>query len=104
MLELLAVGLAALVAIAVLSAIGGVIALVLWIVMLPFRLLGFAFKLLGALLMLPLLAVGGLLLTVFLGVPLLFAVLLPAVPFALLAWFIWWLMHRGSRSTATVQQ
>lgn len=104
MLELLALGLAAFVVIAVLSAIGGLVALVLWIVTLPFRLLGFAFKLLGALLMLPLLALGGLLLAVLVGVPLLFGLLLPALPIALLAWLVWWLFHRGSRSAATVQQ
>ena len=100
MLELLAVGLAAFVLIAVLGAIGGLVALVLWLVMLPFRILGFAFKLLGALLMLPFLLLGGLLL----GIPLLFAVLLPALPIVLLAWLVWWLVRRGDRSTATVQQ
>ncbi len=103
MLELLGIGLAGLVAIAVLSAIGGLVALVLWVVTLPFRLLGFAFKLLGALLMLPLLALGGFLMVVILGVPLLFALVLPALPIVLLVWLIWWLAHRGSRSTATVQ-
>ena len=100
MLELLAVGLAAFVLIAVLGAIGGLVALVLWLVMLPFRILGFAFKLIGALLMLPLLLLGGLLV----GVPLLLAVLLPALPIVLLAWLVWWLVRRGDRSTATVQQ
>lgn len=100
MLELLAVGLAAFVLIAVLGAIGGLVALVLWLVMLPFRILGFAFKLLGALFMLPFLLLGGLLL----GIPLLFAVLLPALPIVLLAWLVWWLVRRGNRSTATVQQ
>lgn len=100
MLELLAVGLAALVLFAVLGAIGGLVALVLWLVMLPFRILGFAFKLLGALLMLPFLLLGGLLL----GIPLLFALLLPALPVVLLAWLVWWLVRRGDRSTATVQQ
>jgi hypothetical protein len=102
-LELLGIGLAGLVAIAVLSAIGGLVALLLWVVTLPFRLLGFAFKLLGALLMLPLLLVGGLLLAVVVGVPLLLALVLPALPIVLLAWLIWWLAHRGNRSTATVQ-
>lgn len=100
MLELLAVGLAALVLFAVLGAIGGLVALVLWLVMLPLRILGFAFKLLGALLMLPFLLLGGLLL----GIPLLFALLLPALPVVLLAWLVWWLVRRGDRSTATVQQ
>lgn len=104
MLELLAIGLAGLVLLAVLGAIGGLVALVLWLVLLPFRILGFAFKLLGALLMLPLLLVGGILLAVFVGVPLLFTVLLPALPIVLLAWLIWWLVRRGNRSTATVQQ
>jgi hypothetical protein len=103
-LELLAVGLAAFVVIAVLGAIGGLVALVLWLVMLPFRILGFAFKLLGALLMLPFLALGGVLLAVLVGVPLLFTLLLPALPIVLLAWLVWWLVHRGDRSTATVQQ
>jgi hypothetical protein len=99
-LELLAVGLAAFVLIAVLGAIGGLVALVLWLVMLPFRILGFAFKLVGALLMLPFLLLGGLLL----GIPLLFALLLPALPSVLLARLVWWLVRRGDRSTATVQQ
>jgi hypothetical protein len=99
-LAVLAGGLAALVLFAVLGAIGGLVALVLWLVMLPFRILGFAFKLLGALLMLPFLLLGGLLL----GIPLLFALLLPALPIVLLAWLVWWLVRRGDRSTATVQQ
>ena len=104
MLELLAIGLAGLVALAVLGAIGGLVALVLWLVLLPFRILGFAFKLLGALLMLPFLLFGGILLAVLVGIPLLFTVLLPALPIVLLAWLIWWLVRRGDRSTATVQQ
>ena len=59
--ELLALGLVAFVVLAVLSALG-VVALVLWLVMLPFRLLGFAFKLLGAPLLLPSCFLGGLVL------------------------------------------
>ena len=44
------------------------------------------------------------LLAVLVGIPLLFTVLLPALPIVLLAWLIWWLVPRGDRSTATVQQ
>jgi len=30
--------------------------------------------------------------------------LLPAAPIILLAWLVWWLVRRGGRSAATVQQ
>lgn len=104
MLELVAIGLAGLVLVAVLGAVGGLLALLFWLITLPFRILGFAFRLLGALLMLPFLLLGGLVLAVVVGIPVLFAVLLPALPVVLLAWLIWWLVRRGGRSTATVQQ
>ena len=72
MIALLALGFAAFVVFAVVSALLGVAAFVFWVVLLPFRLLGFAFKALGALLFLPAMLIGGLLLAAIVGIPLLF--------------------------------
>ena len=102
MFELLAVGFAAFVVFAVISALLGVAALVFWVVLLPLRLLGFAFKALGALLFLPALLVGGLVIAALVGIPLLFVALLPALPIALLVAAVWWLTRRGFNSAAPV--
>jgi hypothetical protein len=101
--ELLALGFAAFVVFAVVSALLGIAALVLWVVLLPLRLLGFAFKALGALLMLPVLLVGGIAIAALVGIPLLFVVLLPALPIALLVAAVWWLTRRGFHSPAPVR-
>jgi hypothetical protein len=98
--ELLALGFAALVVLAVVSALFGIAALLFWIVLLPFRLLGFAFKALGALLFLPVVLVVGLVAVAVVGVPLLLVALLPAIPLALLVVGIWWLAKRGVRSAS----
>jgi hypothetical protein len=95
--ELLALGFAAFVVFAVVSALLGVAALVFWVVLLPFRLLGFAFKALGALLL------RGLVIAVLVGIPLLFIALLPALPIVLLVAAIWWLTRRGFRPAAPVR-
>jgi hypothetical protein len=92
---LLTLGFAGLIVVAAICALFGLAALVFWLVLLPFRLLGFAFKALGALLFLPLFLVFGLLLGVVVGVPLLFALLVPALPVVLLVAGIWWLVKRG---------
>jgi hypothetical protein len=76
---------------------------VFWLVLLPFRLLGFAFKALGALLFLPVLLIGGLVIAVLVGIPLLFMALLPALPIALLVAAIWWLTRRGFHPAAPVR-
>jgi hypothetical protein len=101
--ELLALGFAAFLGFAVISALLGVAALVFWVVLLPFRLLGFAFKALGALLFLPVLLVGGLVITALVGIPLLFVALLPALPIALLVAAIWWLTRRGFHPAAPIR-
>jgi hypothetical protein len=101
--ELLVLGFAAFVVFAVVSALLGVAALVFWVVLLPFRLLGFAFKALGALLLLPVLLIGGLVIAALVGIPLLFVALLPALPIALLVAAIWWLTRRGFQPPAPVR-
>ena len=100
MIALLALGFAAFVVFAVVSALLGVAAFVFWVVLLPFRLLGFAFKALGALLFLPAMLIGGLLLAAIVGIPLLFMALLPALPIALLVAAVWWLTRRGFHPAA----
>jgi len=101
--ELLALGFAGFMVFAVVGALLGVAALVFWVVLLPFRLLGFAFKALGALLFLPALLLGGLVIAALVGIPLLFVALLPALPIALLVAAVWWLTRRGFRAAAPVR-
>jgi hypothetical protein len=100
---LLALGFAAFVVFAVVSALFGVAAMIFWIVLLPFRLLGFAFKALGALLFLPVLLTVGLVIAALVGIPLLLMALLPALPVVLLVAAIWWLAKRGFRPAAPVR-
>lgn len=103
MFGLLALGFAAFVVIAVVSALFGIAAMVFWIVLLPFRLLGFAFKALGALLFLPVLLIAGLVIAALVGIPLLLMALLPALPVVLLVAAIWWLAKRGFHPAAPVR-
>jgi hypothetical protein len=98
-----ALGFAAFVVFAVVSALFGVAAMIFWIVLLPFRLLGFAFKALGALLFLPVLLTVGLVIAALVGIPLLLMALLPALPVVLLVAAIWWLAKRGFRPAAPVR-
>jgi hypothetical protein len=100
---LLALGFAAFVVFAVVSALFGVAAMIFWIVLLPFRLLGFAFKALGALLFLPVLLTVGLVIAALVGIPLLLMALLPALPVVLLVAAIWWMAKRGFRPAAPVR-
>ncbi len=100
MFGLLALGFAAFVVLAVVSTLFGAIALVFWLVLLPFRLLGFVFKALGALFLLPILLIFGLLIGTVVGIPLLFVALVPALPVVLLVLAIAWLARRGARSAA----
>jgi hypothetical protein len=100
---LFALGFAGLVVLAAVGAMFGLVALIFWVVLLPFRLLGFAFRALGALLFLPLFLVLGLGIGVMVGLPLLFAVLVPALPVVLLVAGIWWLVRRGMPPAAPVR-
>ena len=100
MFGLLALGFAAFVVFAVVSALLGVAAILFWVLLLPFRLLGLVFKALGALLFLPALLVGGLVLAALVGIPLLFVALLPALPVVLLIAAVWGLARRGVHSAS----
>jgi hypothetical protein len=99
--ELLAGGFALLLVLAVVGFVLGVLGFMGALIVLPFKLLGFALKAVGALLALPFLLIFGLLGVVLfggVGVVLfgagLLALALPLLPFALLAWGIWWLVRR----------
>ena len=91
MFTLLALAIASFVVIAVLGLAASLAAMLWWVLLLPFRLLGFAFKLLAGALALPFLilfAVLGAL--IFAGGFVIF--LVPFLPFALVALGLWWLM------------
>ncbi len=100
MFGLLAVGFAGFVALAVIGALLGLATLVVWLILLPFRLLGFVFKLLGALLFLPVMLLVGGVVGAVVGIPLLFVVLLPMLPLVLIIAGIWWLTKRSIGHTA----
>lgn len=104
MVELLVIGVLAFTAMLVMSVLIGVLGLVTGIVLLPFRILGWAFKLFGFLLALPLLVlpaiVVGTVLLVVLGVA-----LLPILPVVLLGYLVYRLARgrsHGSRAQASV--
>jgi hypothetical protein len=84
----------------VMSALAGVVSLVFWVVLLPFRLLGFVFRGLAFLLFLPFLLLlgGGLLFLV--GLPLLLTVLVAAAPAVLFVLAIVWLAKKTMRRVA----
>jgi hypothetical protein len=98
--ELLVLGSLAFAAFVVLSVVASVFGLVMWLVALPFRILGWVFS--GALMLLavPFVLVFAVLGVVIFGAGLLFF-LLPALPIVLLAWGAWWLVKRNQRSAAT---
>jgi hypothetical protein len=100
MLELLGLGFGALVVLTVVSALFGLAALMIWLLLLPFRMLGFVFKALGALLILPVLLLLGLGITAVVGVPLLLVAVLPALPVVLLVLAVWWLAKRDAPPAA----
>ena len=91
MLTLLALAITAFVVLAVLGLSASLAAMIWWVVLLPFRLLGFAFKLLAGVLALPFLVLFAVLgALVFASGLVIFFV--PFLPFALLVLGLWWLM------------
>jgi len=84
----------------ILSALAGVVSLVFWVVLMPFRLLGLVFRGLAFLLFLPFLLLLGGGLAFLVGIPILLAVLTAAAPVVLLVLAIVWLakktMHRAT--------
>jgi len=99
--ELLVGGVALFIVLAVAGLVLGALSLAGALIALPFKLLGFAFKGLGMLLALPFIllfgALGALLFgglgVLVLGAGLV-AVALPLLPFAFVAWGLWWLLRR----------
>ncbi|MEK7824173.1 MAG: hypothetical protein AAB290_03935 [Candidatus Eisenbacteria bacterium] len=101
MAELLVLGALAFAAVVVFAVLASVFGLVLWLVFLPFRILGWMIKGLALLVALPFVAVFGVVALVALGAGMLMF-LLPFLPLALLALGAWWLVRRTRRSAASV--
>jgi hypothetical protein len=98
MFELLVAGAVAVAGLAVLGLVWAVVALVCWLFVLPFKILGLAFRGVAFLLALPFLLIVGVLAAAVFGVgAIVFA--LPALPIVALAAFVWWLAtrHRTAR-------
>ena len=100
-MELLVLGTLALVALFVFAVLASVFGLVVWLVFLPFRILGWLFKALAFLLAIPFVAVFGVIAFLVFGAGMLMF-LLPFLPLALIALGAWWLVRRGQGSAATV--
>ena len=82
-----------LVGLMVLGLLGAIVSIVLWVVVLPFKLLGLVFRGIGVLLALPFMFAIGILGAVLFGAGML-VFLVPALPLVLLVMGIWWLMRR----------
>ena len=100
MLEIVALGVVAIVLLAAFGALWSLAALICWLLFLPFKLLAFVFKGLAMLLVLPFLLVGGLILGAVIGLPLLLVLVVTVGPFVLLFLGIAWLARRGVRHAA----
>ena len=99
MAELVVGGAVALAAVIFLGVIWAVVSLVFSLVLLPFKLLGFLFKGVAALLLVPFMLVLGLVGFLALGAGIL-VLLVPAFPLVLLALGIWWLVRRREQPVA----
>ena len=93
MFTLLALAAVAFVVMAVLGLMASVMALVFWVLFLPFRILGFIFKGFVGLLALPFLVLFAIVGALIFGIGAI-AFFLPLLPFALLVAGIWWLVNR----------
>lgn len=100
MAELVVGGALVLAAVVALGVLWTVFSLFFWLVLLPFKLLGFLFKGLAILLLVPILLVLGLVGFLVLGAGMI-AFLAPVFPFVLLGLGIWWLMKRRHQPAAT---
>lgn len=101
MVELLTLGSLAFAAMVVVGVLASVFGTVIWMVFVPFKLLGWMLRGLGLLLFLPVVAIFGVVAVVVLGAGVLMF-LLPFLPLALLAAGAWWLVRRVGGSGATV--
>ena len=94
MIELLVLALMAALVVAAVGAVAAVFGFVVWLVLLPFRIVGLAIKGVLFLFTLPLLIVFGVLALVFGGFGLTF-LLVPMLPFLLIVAFVSWLVRRN---------
>lgn len=108
-MELVAIAVLATMALAVFGLLWAVASLVCWVLVLPFKLLGFIFKSLAVVLALPVILVAVVIGTLMVGVVgvTVFGVgllmfLLPAAPFALIALAVWWIVRRRGRAAASM--
>ena len=99
MIELVVGGALLLAALLFLGVIGFVVSLVLSLIVLPFKLLGFLVKGVFALLLIPCLLALGLVCLLVFGAGMI-AMLLPALPLVLIGVGIWWLVKRRERPAA----
>lgn len=97
---MLGLGLFALVACAVVGLFAAGLSVVLWLVFLPFKILGWLFKGLGFLLALPFMILFGVLGFVIFGLGAFFF-LVPFAPFVLLAFLLWRWMRGRPRATVS---
>jgi hypothetical protein len=100
LIELMVTGLIALVIVAFLGLFAAGISVVLWVVFLPFRLVGWLFKGLGFLLALPFMLLFGALGVLIFGFGAL-VFLIPFAPFVLLAFMLWRWMRGRPRATVS---
>jgi len=99
MFELLVAGAIAVAGVAVLGLLWAVVALVCWVLVLPFKLLGLVFRGAAVLLAVPFLLIAGFIGLLVFGAGVL-AFMMPALPLVLLILGVVWLVRRRSRSTA----
>ncbi|NOT35565.1 MAG: hypothetical protein HOP12_15580 [Candidatus Eisenbacteria bacterium] len=100
MLELLVFAAALFAIVLVIGVLGTILGAVLWLVFLPFQLLGWAFELAGWVLAAPFVFLAALIaLVVLTGV--LFAFALPLLPFLAVGLFVLWLARRGRATPRT---
>lgn len=98
MVILAALAFTALVVFVVLASVFG---LVMWLIFLPFRIIGWLFHGIALLFALPFAAFFGLIAALALGAGMLMF-LIPLLPIALIALGAWWLVRRNRRSAAAV--
>ena len=99
MLELVLVGAMFVVAMVVVGVVVALASLLGFLVVLPFKILGWTIKLLGMLVALPFLLLAGLLLGGGVLAAVLFSFVLPVLPLVGLGWLIWWLATRNSKDS-----
>jgi len=101
LVELLVLGALAFAAVAVFGVLASVFGLVMWLIFLPFRIMGWLFHGIALLFALPFVAIFGVIAMVVLGAGLLMF-LIPFFPIALIALGAWWLVRRNQRSATTI--